>query len=194
MDNKKIIIIGILLLIVVGIVVVMFSGSSNYEKVNITPNGTKMYVPVEQTQYYGEYEGVKLWGWDNGLVVTYNNNEGKGIIQLIGLSFNTLNELVKAGDVENVDGFTCYTIDADELLNFNISDIAEVKYEGKLYCIPLSNANTQDNILIFCNDKNTALDMAKSVEYKNVYPEGVNLNEVASTVENLSNGIQSFFK
>ena len=186
MDSKKIVIIGVLVLIVVAVILVMFTTSqSSYETTNITPNGTSIEIPNSQMEYSGEYEGVKIWYWDNGLLVTYNNHEGSGVIQLIGLSFNTLNELVKYGEMQNMDGFTWYVINASDL-NIHLSDIVNTNFTGKFYCIPLTNGDTQDNIIIFCNDKDTALNMAKSVQYKKVYQDDVGMDEVISTVENLT--------
>ena len=188
MDNKKIIIIiGILLLIVVGAFLVMLT-SPNYERLEITPNGTSIDVPIDKTDFGGDFEGVKIWYWDNGVLIAHNNHEGEGVIKLIGLSFNTINELIKAGKMENMDGFTCYVINASDLVDINLYDIIDVKYSGEFYCIPLSNGNSQDNIIICCNDKDTALHMARSVQYKNVYPDDIDLDDVISTVKNITEG------
>lgn len=185
MDNKKIIIIGILVLIVVGAILVMMSGP-NYEKIEITKNGTTIGVPINQTEFCGDFEGVKVWYWDNGVLVTHNNHEGEGVIKLIGLSFNTLNELIEAGDLQNMGGFECYVINASDLFEINFYDLIKVNYSGEFYCIPLSNATSQDNIIICSSDKDTAVDMAKSVQYKNIYPDEIDLDEVISTVENVT--------
>lgn len=189
MDNKKIIIIGILLLIVAGAILVMLA-SPNYERIEITPNGTSMEVPINQTEFCGDFEGVKIWYWDNGVLVTYNNHEGNGVIKLIGLSFNALNELIKTGEVQNTDGFTCYVINASDLVEINLYDVIKVNYTGEFYCIPLSNGTSQDNIIICCNDKDTALDMARSVQYKNVYPDDIDVDDVISTVENVTDSLK----
>ena len=170
MDNKKIIIIGILLLIIVGAIIVMLSNSMNYERIEITPNGTSIDVPANQTKYHGDICGIKIWSWENGVLVTYNTGENGSIIELTGLSFNEIEDLIKDSNSENIDGVTCYVIDADKLLENPIFDIIEINYNGKFYCIPLVNETTHDNIIICCNDKDVALHMAKSVDYKNVYP------------------------
>lgn len=170
MDNKKIIIIGILLLIIAGAAVVMLSNSMNYERIEITPNGTSIDVPANQTKYQGDIGGIKIWNWENGVLVTYNSDENDSIIKLTEFSFNEIEDLIKDSNSENIDGVTCYVIDADELLENPIFDILEINYEGKFYCIPLVNETTHDNILIFCNNKDVALHMAKSVQYQNVYP------------------------
>lgn len=189
--NKKIIIIGIIVLIIVaGIIVVMLT-SVNYEKIYITPNGTSMDVPANQTKYNGNVEGAKIWNWNNGILVTYNSNEDKNIIKVTELGFNTLNDLIKNGEKQDIDGFTGYVINADELLEIHIFDIIKINYNGKFYCIPLANETTHDNIIICCNDKDMAAHMAKSVQYKNVYPDTPDINDTISTVKNMTGDWQS---
>ena len=189
--NKKIIIIGIIdLIIVAGIIVVMLT-SVNYEKIYITPNGTSMDVPANQTKYNGNVEGAKIWNWNNGILVTYNSNEDKNIIKVTELGFNTLNDLIKNGEKQDIDGFTGYVINADELLEIHIFDIIKINYNGKFYCIPLANETTHDNIIICCNDKDMAAHMAKSVQYKNVYPDTPDINDTISTVKNMTGDWQS---
>ncbi|WP_405267574.1 hypothetical protein [Methanobrevibacter sp.] len=189
--DKKIIIIGILLLIIAGAILVMLTNSVNYERIEITPNGTSIDVPANQTKFCGDIEGVKIWNWDKGALITYNSHEGSGISALTGLSFNAINELIKTGEMQNIDGFTCYVINADELLEIHLFDIIKVNYNGKFYCIPLANETSHDNIIICCNDKDIALHMAKSVQYKNVYPDNTDLDNAISTVENMTGDLQS---
>lgn len=192
MDNKKIIIIGIILLIIAaGIIFVMLT-SVNYERIDITPNGTTIEVPANQTKYDGDVGGAKIWHWNNGILITYNNHADPNFIQVSELGFNAMNELIKNGEKQEIDGVTCYVINADELLQINIFDIIKVKYDGKFYCIPLTNETTHDNILICCNDPNIAVHMAKSAEYKNVYPDDANLsNPLSDAVENVTEDLQS---
>lgn len=191
MDNKKIIIIGIMLLIVAAGVILLMLSSVHYERIDITPNGTSIDVPANQTKYSGNVEGAKIWNWDNGILVTYNNLEDRNIIKVSELGFNTQKEVIKNGEKENIDGFTCYVINADELLEIRIFDIIKVNYNGKFYCIPLSNETSHDNLIICCNDKNMAVHMAKSVEYKKVFTENSNLDNAISTVENMTGSLQS---
>ena len=191
MDRKKIIIIGVILLIIAaGIIFVMLT-SVNYERIEITPNGTSIEVPSNQTKFNGEIESGKIWNWDKGILITYNSHEDNNILKVTELGFNALNELIKNGEKQNIDGFTCYVINADDLLEIHIFDIIKVNYNGKFYCIPLTNETTHDNILICCNDKDMAVHMAKSVEYKNVYPENDDLNNTHSDVENITGDLQS---
>lgn len=191
MDNKKIIIICIIILIIAaGIILVMLT-SVNYERIDITPNGTSIEVPATKTKYNGEIDSAKIWNWHNGLLVTYNSHENKNIIKVTELGFNTLNNLIKNGEKQDIDGFTCYVINADDLLEIHIFDIIKVNYKGKFYCIPLANETTHDNIIICCKDKDMAVHMAKSVKYKNVFPNNTDLKNTISTVKNFTGDLQS---
>ncbi len=191
MDNKKIIIIAIILLIIVAGVIFIMLTSVNYDRIDITPNGTTMEVPANQTEFDGNVEGAKIWHWNNGILVTYNSHEDLNFIKVSELGFNTLNEIIKNGEKQDIDGVTCYVINADELLEIHIFDVIKVNYNGKFYCIPLANETTHDNILICCQDKDIAVHMAKSIVYKNVYPETTDLKDTLSTVENLTGDLQS---
>ena len=134
MDNKKIIIIvGIILLIIAACVIFVMLTTVNYEKIDITPNGTTIEVPANKTKYAGNVEGAKIWNWDNGILVTYNSNEDKNIIKVTELGFNSLNKLIQNGEKQTIDGYTCYVINADKLLEIHIFDIIKVNYNGKFY-------------------------------------------------------------
>jgi len=186
--NKKIIIIGLLLLIIAAIILVMLT-AVKYEKVEITPNGTNIEVPANQTKYQGDFSKVKLWNWDKGILISYNVREENNPIKLGQLSFNAIDDIIKKGTSQNIDGFTCYVINADDLLEIQLFDFIKVNYKGKFYCIPLSNETTDDKILICSNDKDIALHMAKSVEYKNVYPNTENKNK--SKIDNLTSDLKN---
>ena len=191
MNNKKIMIIGIIILIIAaGIILVMLT-SVNYERIEITPNGTSIEVPANQTKYKGDVESAKIWNWNNGILVTYNSHEDRNPIKVTELGFNALNELIKNGEKQNFDGCTGYVINADKLLEIHIFDIVKVNYNGKFYCIPLTNETTHDNIIICCNDKDIAVHMAKSVQYKNVFPDNNKLDNTISKVENMTGDLQS---
>ena len=191
MKNKKIIIIGIIILIIISCILFVILTTVNYERINITPNGTSIEVPANQTKYNGDIDSVKIWNWKNGILFTYNSAEDDNLIKISELGFNTINNLIKNGEKQNIDGFTCYVINADELLKIQIFDIIKIKYDGKFYCIPLSNETTHDNIIICCNDKNIATHIAKSIEYKNVYPIKDNLNNTISQVEKITDDLKS---
>ena len=70
MDNKKIIMISIILLIIIAGVLLVMLTSVNYERIDITPNGTTIEVPANQTEYNGNVEGAKIWNWNNGILIT----------------------------------------------------------------------------------------------------------------------------
>ena len=188
MDNKKIIIIGIIILIIAAGIIILMLTSVNYERIEITPNGTSIEVPANQTKYGGTIESAKIWNWKNGILVTYNSHEDKNIIKVTELGFNSLNKLIKNGEQQDFDGFTGYVINADDLMKITIFDIIKVNYNGKFYCIPLSNETTHDNIIICCKDKNMAVHMAKSIQYKNVYP---NNTSALSKVKNITRDLKS---
>ena len=188
MDNKKLSIIAIIILIIIASVILVIITWVNYERIDITPNGTTIEVPANQTKYDGNIQHAKIWNWNNGILVTYNSNEDKNIIKVSELGFNTLNNVIKNGEKQDIDGFTCYVINANQLLEIHIFDIIKVNYNGKFYCIPLSNETTHDNIIICCNDKNMAVHIAKSVEYKNVFPDKT---DTLSTVKNMTGDLQS---
>ena len=191
MDKKKMIIIGIILLIIVAGAIFVILTSVNYDRIDITPNGTTIEVPANQTKYDGNFEGAKIWHWTNGILVTYNSHEDPNFIKVSELGFNTLNDVIKNGEKQNIDGFTCYVINADELVEIHIFDIIKVNYNGKFYCIPLTNETTHDNIIICCNNKDMAVHMAKSVEYKNIYPNSTGLDAALSSVGNMTGDLQS---
>ena len=192
MDNKKIIIIvGIILLIIAACVIFVMLTTVNYEKIDITPNGTSIDVPANKTKYAGNVQGAKIWNWDNGILVTYNSNEDKNIIKVTELGFNSLNKLIQNGEKQTIDGYTCYVINADKLLEIHIFDIIKVNYNGKFYCLPLANETTHDNLIIFCKDKDMAVHMAKSVQYKKVFPDDNKINNTISTVGNMTGDLQS---
>ncbi len=193
MDNKKIIIICIILLIIISGIIIVLLTTVNYERIYITPNGTNIEVPANQTKYSGDFEGAKIWKWDKGILVTYNSNANRNIIKAVPeLGFNTIKDIItKHGEKQTVDGFACYVINADELLEIHVFNFIKVNYKDKFYCIPLSNETTHDNILICCNDKNIAVHMAKSVQYKNVYPNNTGLNNTLSKAGNISGDLLS---
>jgi len=191
MERKKLIIIAVILLIIAAAALFVILTTVHYEKIEITPNGTTIDVPANQTKYNGEYESAKIWNWNSGILLTYNSNADNNLIKVTELGFNTANDLIKKGEREDVDGLTCYIINADQLLEIHIFDIIKVNYNGKFYCIPLTNETTHDNIIICCKDKNMAVHMAKSVQYKNVYPDKPKLDNTVSGVKNMTDDLQS---
>lgn len=165
METKYLIIMGILILVIcvlAGALYLVMTGSEGYERIEISSNGTSIEVPANQLNYLGDTDGVKYWNWDDGALVTYNSQEGNNALELDGaLGFYAIKELVQKGNSENIDGFTVYKLDANE-----ISNSVKTNVKGDFYCIHLSNETTHDNIVICCKDKDVALHMAKSVQYK----------------------------
>ncbi len=165
METKNIIIIGILLVIIcllAGAIFGTLTNSVNYERIEIVPNGTSIEIPTNDAKYLGDKEGVKFWNWSNGALITYNSQEGSNAVELSGaLGFYAIKELVRSGNSENIDGFTVYQLNGQQLSNSNVSVNGDV-----FYCIHLINETTHDNIVICCKDKDVALHMAKSIQYK----------------------------
>lgn len=192
MDNRNIlIIIGIIVLIAAaGIILVMLT-SENYERMGIVPNGTSIDVPLNKTTYDGEFQSARVWHWDKGILVTYNSHEDKNILRVSELGIYTLNEIIETGEKQNIDGFTAYVINADEILEIELFDAIKLHYTGKFYCIQLANGTTGDVIIICSNDRDEAVHMAKSVQYKNVFPVNSDFNDTIETVENLSEYLES---
>ena len=184
-------IIGIILLIIAVVIIFIILTSVNYERIEITPNGTSIEVPYNQTQFDGKFESAKIWHWDKGVLVTYNSYEDNNLIKISELGFDTVNNLIKNGEKQDIDGYTCYVINADDLFKIQLFDIIKISYNGKFYCIPLANETTHDNILICCNDQNMAVHMAQSVQYKNVFLHPAGFNDTTSTIENMTGYLKS---
>ncbi|WP_407410585.1 hypothetical protein [Methanobrevibacter sp.] len=191
MDNKKIIIIAIIILIIAAGILFVVLTTVNYERIEITPNGTSIEVPANETKYNGKIESAKLWNWNNGVLITYNSYEDQSIIKVSEMGFNAANKIIKNGEKENIDGFECYVINAEDLIEIHIFDIIKVNYKGKFYCIPLSNETTHDNILICSNNKDIAVHMAKSVKYKNVFHKQDPVNNTIAKVGQFTDDLQS---
>lgn len=191
MDNKKIIIIAIIILIIAAGILFVVLTTVNYERIEITPNGTSIEVPANETKYNGKIESAKLWNWNNGVLITYNSYEDQSIIKVSEMGFNAANKIIKNGEKENIDGFECYVINAEDLIEIHIFDIIKVNYKGKFYCIPLSNETTHDNIIICSNNKDIAVHMAKSVKYKNVFHKQDPVNNTIAKVGQFTDDLQS---
>ena len=188
METKKLIIIGVLAVIIcilVGAIIGTLNLSNNsvdYERIEIVPNGTSIEIPTSQAKYLGDTEGVKFWNWTDGALVTYNSQEGSNAVELSGaLGFYAVKELVRAGASENIDGFTVYTLDANQL-----TDSIKTNGNGEFYCVHLFNDTTHDNIVICCKDKDVLLHIAKSIQYKKSNNDTVEENNVNSVNLNSS--------
>ena len=79
----------------------------------------------------------------------------------IGKSFDVIEKLIKQNNKANIGGYTVYMLDSNIL-----KDIIKIDVDGKFYCIFLDNKTTHDNVVICCNDRNVAVHMANSIDYK----------------------------
>ena len=209
MEKKKIIIIGVIILIIAAVVITVMMTSTNYERIEITPNGTTIEVPAGETSYKGKIQSVKIWNWNEGILISYNSAEDDNSIKIAEMGLDAVKDLIKSGENQTIEGFTIYVLNADNLTKIPVPDFIKIDNNKELYCILLSNETTHDNILIGCNNKDIAVHMAQSVEYKNVYPEkltksnstyssddlirkandyinNTNLDDIQSTIEGLT--------
>ena len=101
MDTKKLIIIGIVAIILIAAAIILVTNSVNYERIEITPNGTSIEVPANQTRYVNDIESIKIWKWNDGVLLTHNSQEnGYDIINLTGSGYNAMADLIKNGEME----------------------------------------------------------------------------------------------
>lgn len=165
METKKLIIIGILLIIIcilAGAIIGLVTQNTQYERIEIVPNGTSIDIPKNNANYLGDTYGVKFWNWTDGVLVSYNSQEGNNRVELTGaLGFYAIKELVKTGNAETIEGITIYELTGEQLSKFNMT-----KNNDKFYCVHLVNDTTHDNIIICCKDKNILTHMVKSIQYK----------------------------
>lgn len=162
MNNRNfiIVLIAVILCIIAGTVLLTSMSTVNYERIEITPNAT-MDVPSNQLKDYGDTLGVKLWKWNNGVLITYtgSGNNSTGLAGTLGLGM--IKKLAGVGEVKNIDGFNVYSVGESE-----IPDSLKMYVKGNIYTISIVNDDAHDNILICCQDKDVALHMAKSVQFK----------------------------
>ena len=185
MEKKKIIIIGVIILIIVAVVITVMMTSTNYERIEITPNGTTIEVPTGETTYKNKIQSVKIWNWNGGILISYNSAEDDSSIKIVEMGLDAVKDLIKSGEKENIGGFTIYVLNADNLTKIPLPDFIKINNNGELYCILLSNETTHDNILIGCNNKDIVVHMAQSVKYKNVYPGKLIKSNLTSASDDL---------
>lgn len=188
METKNLIIIGILAIILCILAGALFGALTNnvaYERIEMTPNGTSIEVPVDDAKYDGEINetGARLWSFKQGTLMSFNSDEAINARGLYGLGGAmglksaqdmVLNHFDKR---EEIDGYTVYTLDGAKL---------GIEGRGTLYCIILGNDTTHDNIIITTDNKDITLHMAKSIKYKNA---SVTSNEESSQSSvSVSNG------
>jgi len=61
MKNKKIMIAVLVLVTCVTSGVILMLNTINYERVDITHNGTSIEIPLNHREYVGDISGVKCW-------------------------------------------------------------------------------------------------------------------------------------
>lgn len=181
MENKKIIIIGILaviLCILIGLLLGTLTKNVEYERIEIVSNGTSIEIPTDNATYNGEINetGCRQWTFKQGTLMTFNSEEAinaRGLSGLGGaLSIKEIKDLIinHFEKKETIDGFTVYTIDADTL---------NIDGRNTIYVIETSNETTHDNIIIATDNIDVTLHMAKSIQYKtadNIQNESDNMN------------------
>lgn len=163
MENKKIMMIVLLILIIcVAAGVILTLNTIQYERVEITPNGTSIEIPTDHREYVGDVSGVKCWKWNYGVFLSYDDSAVNNSINFSGLSigFDVVEKLIKQNSKTNIDGYEVYMLDSNTL-----ESIVKMNIDGKFYCIFLDDAN-HDNVVICCNDKDVAVHMAHSIDYK----------------------------
>lgn len=168
MENKNLIIIAILMIIVcilVGAIFGTLTKSVQYERIEIAPNGTSIDIPTNEAKYDGEINdtGAKMWTFKQGSLITYNSEEAinaKGLYGLGGaMGFKAIYDIIITHFTkqENIDGYEVYTINGEEL---------GIEGRGEMYCIIVQNETTHDNIIITADNKDIALHMAQSIQFK----------------------------
>ena len=164
MENKKKIIIAVLILIICLVVgVILTINSINYERVEITPNGTSIEIPTDHREYVGDVSGVKCWKWNYGVLLSYDDSSANNSLNFSGISigFDMVEKLIKQNSKTIIDGYEVYMLDSNTL-----ESIVKMNIDGKIYCIILDNETNHDTVVICCNDKNTIVHMAQSINYK----------------------------
>lgn len=170
MERKNIVIIAALVIVIcilTGIIFATMTKSVEYERIELAPNATSIEIPKEDLKYEGEMNGTgaKLWTFKKGSLTTYNSEEALNARGLYGLGgavgLKTIKEMIlnHYEKEEEIDGFTVYTVNGKDL---------GINGRDTLYCIITGNDDTHDNIVITVDDKDVALHMAKSIQYKSM--------------------------
>lgn len=198
METKKLIIIGALVIIICVLLGALFgilSQNTQYERIEITPNGTSMEIPTDNATYAGEINntGAKLWTFKQGTLTTYNSEEAanaRGLYSLGGaLGIKEIKDMVlnHFEKKETIEGYTVYTLDGDTM---------DIPGRDKVYVIETGNDTTHDNIIIATDNKDITLHIAKSIQYKtsnstNTTNLNVTNNEPTATNNPSTNNVTS---
>ena len=163
MENKKIMLLVVLILIIcVAAGVILTLNTIQYERVEISPNGTSIEIPTDHKEYVGDVSGVNCWKWNYGILLSYDDSAVNNSINFSGISigFDMVEKLIKQNSKTNIDGYEVYMLDSNTL-----ESIVKMNIGGKFYCIFLDDAN-HDTVVVCCNDKDVAVHMAHSIDYK----------------------------
>lgn len=163
MENKKIMLLVVLILIIcVAAGVILTLNTIQYERVEISPNGTSIEIPTDHREYVGDVSGVNCWKWNYGILLSYDDSAVNNSINFSGISigFDMVEKLIKQNIKTNIDGYEVYMLDSNTL-----ESIVKMDIDGKFYCIFLDDAN-HDTVVVCCNDKDVAVHMAHSINYK----------------------------
>ncbi|MBQ6629184.1 MAG: hypothetical protein IJH65_10270 [Methanobrevibacter sp.] len=155
----------IIVCILVGAIFGTLTKSVQYERIEITPNGTSIDIPTNEAKYDGEINGTgaKMWTFKQGSLLTYNSEESinaKGLYGLGGaIGFKAIYDTIITHFTkqEKIDGYEVYTINGEQL---------GIEGRAEMYCIILQNETTHDNIIITADNKDIALHMAQSIQFK----------------------------
>ena len=137
----------IIICVLAGAIFGTLTNHVDYERIEITPNGTSIEVPTENAKYEGEINetGSKLWTFKQGSLTTFNSEEAMNARGLYGLSgaigIKAINDMVlnHFEKREEIDGFTVYTLDGEKL---------GIEGRNTMYCIITGNETSHDNIII----------------------------------------------
>jgi hypothetical protein len=152
----------LILIICVAAGVILTLNTIQYERVEISPNGTSIEIPTHHREYVGDVSGVKCWKRNYGVLLSYDDSAVNNSINFSDLSigFDVVEKLIKQNSKTNIDGYEVYMLDSNTL-----ESIVKMDIDGKFYCIFLDDAN-HDTVVICCNDKDVAVHMAHSIDYK----------------------------
>lgn len=168
MEQKNFIIIAVVAIIIcvaTGAILGFLTNNTQYERIEIVPNGTSIEMPTDNLTYEGEQSGTgaKLWSFKQGSLMSFNSQEAidaRGLYGLGGaLGIKQIKDLVieKSVDKENINEFTVYTVKGKDI---NISS------RDTLYVIITGDDTTHDNIIIATENKDITVHMAESIQYK----------------------------
>lgn len=90
METKKMVLIVVLIIIlcaVVGAIFVTLTNAVDYERIELTPDGTSIEIPKQEANYVGEINetGCKQWTFKQGTLMSFNSEEAIDARGIYGL-------------------------------------------------------------------------------------------------------------